>query len=532
MKKLIFTFFASISLIGFLKAQVITDFETTSAPTSITTWGGTTPTLGTDPASSSNNVLVIQRDSGYIWNQTTIIKVPAVTITTGNTSLKVRIKGPAGAYIYIKLWNSSTGKEIGESWVNNADGSDTTKGASVWVDLHNTTLLSGGETIDSIMINIGTWAGTVETKLNGAYYIDSISAYAPTSSIVYMPHSLVTKFAHAIYLEDDSISFDGTADENTWSDGNVYNINDGSSDTTFGTATFIPAYDDNYIYFFINVKKPTPTKYDEVSGNAWKQDGSQIYFDVYNKLIVEGIAKNQFQLTLPLSAKFYKDFSPYAGNSVSPGDSIFTPADTTKDRQSGVYGYHKDIIVGTTKYQQEIRVPIASLYWNNKTVTTYAQALAAFNADPRKAGDTLGFEIQVNMWNATTSARDGVNTWAQASDTGITVNGTYYSNSLGSYQNSGQWGGLILDPTGSSAVKTITDNSGISVYPNPAKSVVKISGKNINSFEVYSVTGAKVYSQVVTSDVTSLNVSSFAKGVYILKIYGTSGTSTKKLIVQ
>ncbi|MBP1631288.1 MAG: hypothetical protein H6Q15_2181, partial [Bacteroidetes bacterium] len=83
------------------------------------------------------------------------------------------------------------------------------------------------------------------------------------------------------------------------------------------------------------------------------------------------------------------------------------------------------------------------------------------------------------------------------------------------------------------------NNMSVSLYPNPASTtstlVVKgivgeakviitdLQGRTINTFEVKSVNGEAT---------KSINVNSFAKGVYYVRIQNAATTNTQKLIVQ
>ena len=75
---------------------------------------------------------------------------------------------------------------------------------------------------------------------------------------------------------------------------------------------------------------------------------------------------------------------------------------------------------------------------------------------------------------------------------------------------------------------------GISVYPNPTNSVININQTD-NSIDIKNVSLVNILGQTVYSSAStkSINVSSFAKGLYILKIESKDGgTATTKVVVN
>jgi hypothetical protein len=86
----------------------------------------------------------------------------------------------------------------------------------------------------------------------------------------------------------------------------------------------------------------------------------------------------------------------------------------------------------------------------------------------------------------------------------------------------------------SSVVKISKDTKAtISLYPNPSKDAVKVTGEKIERITITSVIGktmfTKTYDFVST---TTLNVSTFAKGIYNVIIISAEGNKTSKLIVE
>jgi hypothetical protein len=73
------------------------------------------------------------------------------------------------------------------------------------------------------------------------------------------------------------------------------------------------------------------------------------------------------------------------------------------------------------------------------------------------------------------------------------------------------------------------------IYPNPVQSVATVEYKPANdmlvkSFSIYNMTGIKVFMGELTKEKTSINLSSFIPGVYIIRIGEGSGKFTTKIL--
>ncbi|MFT5078864.1 MAG: choice-of-anchor B domain-containing protein [Planctomycetota bacterium] len=71
----------------------------------------------------------------------------------------------------------------------------------------------------------------------------------------------------------------------------------------------------------------------------------------------------------------------------------------------------------------------------------------------------------------------------------------------------------------------------VSIFPNPANETVTINSpnKDVNSLALFDITGKLLYSNPTVSASTTIDVSSFSKGVYVLRI---NDAVTKKIIVE
>ena len=121
----------------------------------------------------------------------------------------------------------------------------------------------------------------------------------------------------------------------------------------------------------------------------------------------------------------------------------------------------------------------------------------------------------------------------------LTAGGVYSANATtggpGNRNGTFWLSGIVY--TGSTTILSTKDNvlaQGISVYPNPANSVININQTD-NSIDIKNVSLVNILGQTVYSSASakSINVSSFAKGLYILKIESKDGgTATTKVVVN
>ncbi|WP_379967884.1 T9SS type A sorting domain-containing protein [Epilithonimonas sp. UC225_85] len=104
------------------------------------------------------------------------------------------------------------------------------------------------------------------------------------------------------------------------------------------------------------------------------------------------------------------------------------------------------------------------------------------------------------------------------------------------------WAGFFSDgPTGTAGILKFSGNlslavneanakSGLKVFPNPAVDVVNLTAnKEIKSVTIYDLSGKKVKS---TTDTKQINVSTLAKGTYILQAYYGNGSVENTKIIK
>ena len=78
-------------------------------------------------------------------------------------------------------------------------------------------------------------------------------------------------------------------------------------------------------------------------------------------------------------------------------------------------------------------------------------------------------------------------------------------------------------------------NNAVSVFPNPAVNEIRISnsnGLNLQNAEIYNIQGRLMQTVDLSSMGTqeTVNIASYAAGVYLVKINGANGSATKRFV--
>ena len=70
------------------------------------------------------------------------------------------------------------------------------------------------------------------------------------------------------------------------------------------------------------------------------------------------------------------------------------------------------------------------------------------------------------------------------------------------------------------------------VYPNPAKGEVTLEGEGLNHVRIVNAFGQTVYNADLDSDQVRIDLSGFAKGIYMMHIEAQGGQAVKKIVVE
>jgi uncharacterized repeat protein (TIGR01451 family) len=80
-----------------------------------------------------------------------------------------------------------------------------------------------------------------------------------------------------------------------------------------------------------------------------------------------------------------------------------------------------------------------------------------------------------------------------------------------------------------------SDKSILKLFPNPAENVVYAETGKLNKgtkLEIFNMSGCKMYSLPVTSEITTIDISHLPKGVYVVKSIDSGGVAVAKLVVR
>lgn len=164
---------------------------------------------------------------------------------------------------------------------------------------------------------------------------------------------------------------------------------------------------------------------------------------------------------------------------------------------------------------------------------------ARYNSDfLTDAGQTRIYKNQSNNWQQIDDNIDGEaledrsgNSVCLSADGSIVAIGAYLNDGNGN--NSGQV--RIFSNANILNVDTVNFEDKFTVYPNPTTNQVQIDLKEINyqpKVQLYNMDGKLLYSQVHNNNLITINLSSFSKGIYVLKLQFKESQQALKVIKQ
>ena len=82
-------------------------------------------------------------------------------------------------------------------------------------------------------------------------------------------------------------------------------------------------------------------------------------------------------------------------------------------------------------------------------------------------------------------------------------------------------------------INSITGSSELLIYPNPAEKEVNIRFAGVEfNYTVYNNLGQLIVNKTNNQDVVSIDLSAFAKGIYLIEVEAGKDKIRKKLIVE
>jgi hypothetical protein len=94
----------------------------------------------------------------------------------------------------------------------------------------------------------------------------------------------------------------------------------------------------------------------------------------------------------------------------------------------------------------------------------------------------------------------------------------------------------IMDCDDTLGIKEIGNNNSISIYPNPVTDNITINAGDLRNeiydLRIYDVIGNLVLEKNIANNKTSIDVSTFSSGVYVVEVRTENGIEVKKFLKE
>ena len=324
-----------------------------------------------------------------------------------------------------------------------------------------------------------------------------------------------------------------------------YSVNVSSSPSnggsTSGGGTYV--YGDN-----VTVTATANTGYDFAN---WTENGNVVStnpsysFTVQNNInLVANFSKKQF--TVNLSSNPSDGGSTSGGGTYGYGDNVTVTATANTGYDFTNWTKNGNVVSSNPSYsftvQNNINLVANFAVQVNLSVSKNAITLSGV------PGNTQTFNINSNCkWNIT-----GIEDWFSiaptngANDAMVTVTaekpwpGTDQAGTIKiTCENSDVYQTVNIKQSSLSGIQNQIIDKSIAIYPNPAKTDLKIQFKNLNlknvSINLYNSQGeilvVKHYNKA-PKEIVKFNLNNYPKGVYFIQFTTNKGTVTKKFIID
>lgn len=71
----------------------------------------------------------------------------------------------------------------------------------------------------------------------------------------------------------------------------------------------------------------------------------------------------------------------------------------------------------------------------------------------------------------------------------------------------------------------------VEVYPNPTKDMLTVKGENLSNVVIYNSIGQRVFAQTLNSNETTIDMSAFEAGIYMVRVIADGNETTRKISV-
>ncbi len=186
-----------------------------------------------------------------------------------------------------------------------------------------------------------------------------------------------------------------------------------------------------------------------------------------------------------------------------------------------------ELIVASTFNESELLIDNITIT-NSTTLTgAYTPFFVKFN----QSGEAIWGETTVNNYHAGAVAIEA------DSNGDIIIAGSHIIGSMffDAYevQNNGAWDVFVAKKSGIPTSAPLVNNlSDINIFPNPSNGILNISGNEINKIELLNLQAQAIESFLPKESNTQINIKTYPKGVYFVKIYTKGIIETRKIIIQ
>lgn len=246
---------------------------------------------------------------------------------------------------------------------------------------------------------------------------------------------------------------------------------------------------------------------------SWNNAGDPMAFQIFN--LSTSNATNNITATTGVDEEI-RNFSAHTGQKVAASWAGVPTAAATANN---------DWLIS----------PVVTLGANNNTLTLWVKALSPAYVERYKIGVYTGTGTPTTASNFTIISTNASGVIAPTTWQQVTYNLDAYSGQnirIGiQYMSADKYMFMVDDvkiTTGVLSTNETTSKSKTTIYPNPTKGEVNIkTDKKIKSSAIYDLSG-KVVSQTNSE---KINIGSFAKGTYLLKVeFADGSTQTEKII--
>lgn len=182
--------------------------------------------------------------------------------------------------------------------------------------------------------------------------------------------------------------------------------------------------------------------------------------------------------------------------------------------------------------------------WSFGSNSNVTPATAANNADRTiEEGDTVIWNYYSGGTHTVTSGAGSAETWDSgfiSSGEGVTYSRTFTVIGTNPYvctpHSGNMFGTITVVEEGTLSTPSFEEQLDFSISPNPVTSQLNVVIPNTTtetSIKVFDILGKQIYNTVSTNtQTTSINVSSWNSGIYLIKLFNNDGSIVKRFIKQ